>query len=172
MVIKGLMDECFSDYKKPAMYIATPYCSFKCDKDNGCAVCQNSKLAHQPNIEVSVDELIERYLANPITKAIVFSGLEPFDSMDDVELFIKTLRDKYKCDDDVVIYTGYTIDEVSLDDSGRMENATYNWLRHYKNIYVKFGRYLIGQEPHYDEVLGVKLASDNQYGKKVSYERV
>jgi hypothetical protein len=53
-----------------------------------------------------------------------------------------------------------------------MENATYNWLRYYKNIYVKFGRYLVGQEPHYDEVLGVTLASDNQYGKKVSYERV
>jgi hypothetical protein len=74
--------------------------------------------------------------------------------------------------DDIVIYTGYTEEELTLDDSGRQEVATYNWLKHYPNIYVKFGRYVPGQEPHYDEVLGVKLASDNQYGKKVSYEGI
>ena len=170
MKVKGLIDECFSDYKKPAMYIATPYCSFKCDKDNGCAVCQNSELAHKPTYDIPTRYLVNRYLENPITKAVIFSGLEPFDSMDEVEEFVKMLRDEYKCNDDVVIYTGYTKDEVHLDDSGRMEHATYNWLKHYPNIYIKFGRYLQGGKPHYDEVLGVVLASDNQYGVKVSYD--
>jgi hypothetical protein len=72
----------------------------------------------------------------------------------------------------VVIYTGYTEYELTIDDAGRTENASYNWLKHYPNIYVKFGRYIYGQASHFDEVLGVKLASDNQYSKKVSYERI
>lgn len=172
MYIKGLIDECFSDYKKPAMYIAMPKCSFKCDKDNGCLVCQNSSLAHQAPQLVSIKALIERYLANPITKAIVFSGLEPFDSAEDLYEFVRTLREDYQCNDDIVIYTGYTEYELTVDDTGRTEEASYNWLKHYPNIYIKFGRYIYGQEPHFDEVLGVRLASNNQYGKKVSYERI
>ena len=172
MYIKGLIDECFSDYKKPAMYIAMPKCSFKCDKDNGCLVCQNSGLARQASQIVSIKALIERYLANPITKAIVFSGLEPFDSAEDLYEFVRTLREDYQCNDDIVIYTGYTEYELTIDDTGRTEEASYNWLKHYPNIYIKFGRYIYGQEPHFDEVLGVRLASNNQYGKKVSYEGI
>jgi hypothetical protein len=34
------------------------------------------------------------------------------------------------------------------------------------NIIVKFGRYRPNQEPHFDKVLGVELASDNQYAKE------
>ena len=86
--------------------------------------------------------------------------------------FVRTLREDYHCDDDIVIYTGYTEYELTIDDVGRTENASYNWLKHYPNIYVKFGRYIYGQASHFDKVLGVKLASDNQYGKKVSYERI
>jgi hypothetical protein len=56
--------------------------------------------------------------------------------------------------DDVVIYTGYTWDEI---------HEQVEFLRGYKNIVVKFGRYKPGQESHMDDVLGVKLASDNQY---------
>ena len=171
MLVKGIIDEDFLNYKKPSMYIATSKCSFKCDKECGRAVCQNSKLAHDPIAEITVEELIGRYLNNPITKAIVISGLEPFDSPDDLYHFVCTLRDVEKCNDDIVIYTGYTEYELTLDDSGNTENATYNWLKHYPNIYIKFGRYVPDQEPHYDEVLGVMLASDNQYGKKVSYDK-
>ena len=36
------------------------------------------------------------------------------------------------------------------------------------NIVIKYGRYIPGQTPHYDEVLGVKLASDNQYAERIS----
>lgn len=170
MNIKGLIDECFSDYKKPAMYIATSRCSFKCDKENGCQICQNSELAYLKPWTISSRELIKRYLKNPITKAIVFSGLEPFDTPEELYEFVKMLREEYQCQDDIVIYTGYTEYELTIDDAGRTENASYNWLKHYPNIYIKFGRYIPNQEPHYDPVLGVKLASDNQYGKKVSYE--
>ena len=172
MLVKGIIDEDFLNYKKPSMYIAMPNCSFKCDKECGRAVCQNSSLAHATPIYITAHDIVERYLNNPITQAIVISGLEPFDSPDDLCNLVCTLRDVKKCNDDIVIYTGYTEYELTLDDSGRQENATYNWLKHYSNIYIKFGRYVPDQKPHYDEVLGVKLASDNQYGKKVSYERI
>ena len=171
MLIKGLIDEDFVNYKKPSMYIASSKCSFKCDKECGCEVCQNSELAHQQSYSMGVKTLIKRYLTNPITKAIVISGLEPFDTPEMLYDIVLGFRD-IGVMDDIVIYTGYTEDELSLDDSGRQSVAAYNWLKHYPNIYVKFGRFIPGQTPHFDEVLGVKLASDNQYGKKVSYERI
>ena len=170
MLVKGIIDEDFLNYKKPSMYIAMPRCSFKCDIENGCPVCQNSALAHERGISVSTKDLFDRYVSNPITKAFVFSGLEPFDSPDELYEIIYYIREN-GVEDDIVIYTGYTEEELTIDDSGRQRNATYNWMKHYPNMYVKFGRYVPGQEPHYDEVLGVKLASDNQYGKKVSYEK-
>ena len=171
MLIKGIIDEDFVNYKKPSMYIASSKCSFKCDKECGRAVCQNSELAHQQSYSIGVKTLIKRYLTNPITKAIVISGLEPFDTPEMLYDIVLGFRD-IGVMDDIVIYTGYTEDELSLDDSGRQTVAAYNWLKHYPNIYVKFGRFVPGQTPHFDEVLGVKLASDNQYGKKVSYERI
>ena len=171
MLIKGIIDEDFLNYKKPSMYIATSKCSFKCDKECGRAVCQNSSLALAPAHEITTQELVSRYMSNPITKAIVISGMEPFDTPELIYELVYVLRNSGIMDD-IVIYTGYTEYELTLDDSGRQENAAYNWLKHYPNIYIKFGRYVPGQEPHYDEVLGVKLASNNQYGKKVSYEGI
>jgi organic radical activating enzyme len=171
MLIKGIIDEDFINYKKPSMYIATSKCSFKCDKECGRAVCQNSCLAQAPSLDITVPEIVSRYMSNPITKAIVLSGMEPFDTPDLIYELVLTLREGGVMDD-IVIYTGYTEYELTLDDSGRQEVATYNWLKHYPNIYIKFGRFVPDQEPHYDEVLGVMLASDNQYGKKVSYEGI
>lgn len=171
MLVKGIIDEDFINYKKPSMYVATPKCSFKCDKECGCAVCQNSELALAHGHEIDIHTLVKRYLTNPITKAIVISGLEPFDTPELIYEVVLGFRD-IGVMDDIVIYTGYTEKELTLDDNGRHEAATYNWLRHYPNIYIKFGRFVPGQVPHYDEVLGVKLASDNQYGKKVSYEGI
>ena len=171
MLVKGIIDEDFLNYKKPSMYIASSKCSFKCDKECGRAVCQNSSLAHQKDFNIGVRTLVKRYLTNPITKAIVIAGMEPFDTPELLYDIVLAFRD-IGCMDDIVIYTGYTEEELTLDDSGRQIVATYNWLKHYPNIYIKFGRYIPDQEPHYDEVLGVKLASDNQYGKKVSYNGI
>jgi hypothetical protein len=41
-------------------------------------------------------------------------------------------------------------------------------LTRFDNIIVKFGRYIPDNKPHFDEVLGVNLASPNQYAKKIS----
>ena len=38
----------------------------------------------------------------------------------------------------------------------------------FSNIIIKFGRYIPGQKPHYDEILGVNLASDNQYAEVIT----
>ena len=62
-------------------------------------------------------------------------------------------------DDDIVIYTGYNEDEID-----KMLKA----ISEYDNIFVKFGRYRPGQKKHLDEVLGIELASDNQYARKLS----
>lgn len=157
MILKGIIDEDFINYKKPAMILEFPYCSFKCDKECGMQVCQNSALALAPKIEVPTEEIVNRYINNPIVEAIVMQGLEPLDSWFDVIDFIRAFREK--SDDDIVIYTGYTEAETC---------TSIQELYKYRNIYIKFGRFIPNQEPHYDEVLGVNLASDNQYGKKIS----
>lgn len=154
MKIKGIIDECIGDYKKTSMYIAMPYCSFKCDKENGIKLCQNSQLINEPDIDVSYEDLISRYLQNPLTEAIIFSGLEPLDSSQDLNKFIKIFR--LFSDDDIVIYTGYTENEILTMFEGTS-------LLKEKNIIIKCGRYRPNQSPHYDELLGIELASDNQY---------
>ena len=159
MRIKGLIDESFVDYKKPSMYIAFPFCNWKCERDAGCAICQNSQLAQEPIIEISELEIINRYVKNPITKAVVMSGLEPFDSIDELYSLCWELR-QYT-NDDIVIYTGYTEEEVRQMTNDRM---FYN----IPNIIIKFGRFIPNQKKHYDEILGVELASPNQYARRIS----
>ena len=92
MLIKGLIDEDFTNYKKPSMYIAFPNCNFKCDREARCAICQNSALVNEKDIDISLIEIVSRYVKNPITKALVFGGLEPFDSMLDLFAIIIELR--------------------------------------------------------------------------------
>lgn len=159
MQIKGLKDEDFLNYSKPSMFIISARCSFKCDKENGCAVCQNSHLAHAPIVETSTSKIIERYINNDITQAIVWGGLEPFDTFDDLFDFIFKFRNCYSINDDVVIYTGYNKDEI--------ENQLIQ-LKQFPNIIIKFGRYVPDCESHYDEILGVNLASPNQYAERIS----
>ena len=155
MKIKGLVDEDVVNYKKTSMYIIFPYCfGFKC----GAQCCQNSALAQEKNIDCDIDEIIIRYNDNPLTEAIVMGGLEPFDSFSDLLWFVVKFRYDNKTDD-IVIYTGYNEDEIA---------SEIDELREYPNIIVKFGRFVPGQKPHYDEVLGVELASDNQYARRIS----
>ena len=157
MVIKGVTAEDFSNYKKPSMFIAFPYCNFKCDREYGVQVCQNGALAKAPNLDVDVNIIVKKYLSNPITKAVVCGGLEPMDSWSDLLLFIEKFREKSQ--DDIVIYTGYYREEIA---------DKINILKQYDNIVIKFGRFILGHKKHYDEVLGIELASDNQYAEVIS----
>ncbi len=152
MKIKGVISEDFINYKEIGMTIIFPYCTFKCGTD----YCQNSSLAHEPTIEIDTDKLVKQYINNPITKAIIMQGLEPFDSWNNLYEFISKLR--IHCDDDIVIYTGYNKNEI-LD--------KINILTKFKNIIIKFGRYIPNQSSHYDSILEVNLASDNQYAERI-----
>lgn len=181
MLLKGITDEDFVNYKVPSMFIATAFCSFKCDKENGQPVCQNSRLARQSNIDISDDLILDRYKNNPISHAIVFGGLEPFDQF--VQLFhlINKIRDA-DIIDDIVIYTGWNKDElerakwdaylIGPDGSKQYFNSAplncIQTLQRFQNIIIKYGRYIPGHQPHYDPVLGVNLASDNQYAERIS----
>lgn len=157
MVIKQLLDEDFVNYKKPSMFIGFPSCTWKCDRECGKKVCQNGTLATTPNIEIGVKTIVDRYINNPITKAIVCGGLEPFDTWSDLQEFIIELRQRTQ--DDVVIYTGYKKEEIYY---------AIDWFNLFPNIIVKFGRFVPDQTKHYDEVLGIYLASDNQYAERIS----
>lgn len=151
MKIKNIIDEDFTNYKKPSMFIGTSSCDFKCDRECGKPVCQNSELAKAPTIEIDDEEIIKRYLDNPITEAVVIGGLESFDTFEELYQFIKDFRKK--SNDDIIIYTGYYPEEVS---------EKIRQLSLFSNIIIKFGRFIPNQKPHYDTVLGIELASDNQ----------
>lgn len=155
--VKQIQIEDFTNYKKPSMFIGFSKCTWKCERECGMRVCQNSALATAKTLGIDVNKLVNIYLNNPITKSIVCGGLEPFDTMDDLEKLVVTLRNN--TDDDIVIYTGYKEEEI-VDE--------VKWLSQFPNIIIKFGRFVPNQEQHYDDVLGVKLASDNQYAKKIS----
>lgn len=154
ITVKGIVDEDFVNYKVPSMTIMFPHCDFKCG-----SYCQNSSLANENDIEISVDALVQRFLTNDISEAIVCQGLEPFDSFCDLLSFISVLRESYNCENDVVIYTGYNKSEIEEE---------VNELSKFKNIIIKFGRYLPNQDYHFDEILGVNLASPNQYAERIS----
>ena len=156
MTLKGIIDEDFINYKKSSMTLMFPYCTFKC---GGAGICQNSKLVNSKDIEIDSYNICKRYLNNDITEAIVLQGLEPFDSWDDLKELIIALRIHFNCFDDVVIYTGYNKNEIE---------EQIDWLSGFSNIIIKFGRYIPGQEKHFDEVLGVYLASDNQYAERIT----
>lgn len=155
MKLKGIIDYDCTNYKTPCLTIEFPYCTFKCDKLNGCQVCQNSHLAAEPDIEISGEEIWALYENNPLTKAFCFQGLEPFDTFMDLIDLIKFIRITKKCNDPIVIYTGYNKGEDPIVEMS---------LKHFSNIIVKWGRFILGHEPHYDPILGVNLASNNQYG--------
>ena len=169
MIIKGIKEEDFLQYKLPSMLVAFPSCTFKCEKEcPGCkGMCQNSALVKTPDIEISPKQIVDRYLSNPITKALVCGGLEPFDSWED--LFNLLTEFRFRCDDDFIIYTGYTKEELQAMKHPVWSTASYLFrLSCFSNIIIKFGRYIPNQESHYDEVLGINLASSNQYAEKIS----
>lgn len=159
MIVKQIIDEDCINYKKTSMIIGCPKCSFKCDKEYGSNICQNSNLSKADDIQINIEDIIERYRKNEFTSAIILAGLEPMDSWYEILCLINYIRKEYHILDDIVIYTGYNKSEIPEEIAQ---------LKRFKNIIIKYGRYIPNQKPHYDEVLGVELASNNQYAEKIS----
>ena len=141
------------------MLIATCFCNWKCLKEQNLdiSICQNSQLVLNNIIDIPTERLIKRYLNNPISKAVVIAGLEPMLQFDEVLEFVQEFREKSQ--DDIVIYTGYYENEVA---------EQIEKLKKFENIIVKFGRFIPNGNKRYDDILGVWLASDNQYAVKIS----
>lgn len=155
MFVKDIIDEDFVNYKLPSMFILFPNCNFKCGIEN----CQNYSLRKLQNKEITPGTIVARYLNNPLTSAIVFGGLEPFDDYDDIVELISAFR--YYTPDPIIIYTGYTEEELV---------EQIEQLRLYENIIIKYGKYMPNRSSRFDDILGVSLASDNQYAVRISYD--
>lgn len=150
MWIKDVFEN-FTDYNKISMYIFGTTCRLNCRN------CFHDHTRSYANKEVNEEELADYILSNKLVKAVLFSGLNWLDQIDDLISFISIFRQK--SNNDVVIYTGYTEDE-SFEYIKR--------LKKFDNIIIKFGRYVPGTEQIFDSTLGITLNSNNQYAKKIS----
>ena len=157
----NVIHEDFANYHKPSMFIGTISCDGKCWRELCLPsdTCQNDALRSAYVREIDTFTLVEKYINNHITEAVVFGGLEPMLQIDEVLEFVYILRNTFNNNDDVVIYTGYYPDEL-VDE--------LNELKKFKNIVVKFGRYIPDYKQKNDDVLMVTLSSSNQYAVRIS----
>ena len=159
--LRGIVMEDFCNYKEPSMFLITSYCDFKCCHEAGLpeSVCQNEPMIKDTEVkDYDIDHIIQAYLDNDISQAVVFGGLEPMMQFTEVLNFIDEFRKV--SDDPVIIYTGYNKDELEVELEDLIKYGK-------KNIIVKFGRFVPDQESHLDEILGVELCSPNQYGERL-----
>ena len=157
MKIRGYIDTVFQDYKKISSMICAPYCNWKCCKECGEDICQNLPLVQQPIVDIDNNVLIKRYMENSLSSALIIAGLEPFDNFEDLLSFIKDFRQQSQ--DEIIIFTGFYEYEIAEE----LER-----LKKYSKIIVKFGRFIPNDEKIFDEILGIELASKNQYAKIIS----
>lgn len=160
MKLKKIVEESYNDYKKPHMFLCTCFCDGKCYKELGCSenLCHNSSIMWEENKDFNDDDIITLYLKNKITNAIVIGGLEPFEQFEELLAFVENFRLKFNQNDDIVIYTGFYENEIT---------KQLKMLSVFENVIVKFGRFIPNQKKHYDEILGVELANQEQYAKKI-----
>ena len=89
---------------------------------HGCEGCHNPQTHDfSGGKEMSVDEIIEELLSNPLTDGITFSGGEPFCQAADCAVIAKAARDNKL---NVWAYSGYTFEkllEMSKADAGIAE---------------------------------------------------
>ena len=133
-------------------------CSFKCCPEHP-EICQNNPLCQQRVKHVFISKLVNQYVRQKLASSITIQGLEPLDNLIELLWFLWYLRKQTS--DAVFVWTGYTEEEAE-------------WFikvikdLNLDNIFIKFGRFVLNGEPRFDDVLGVVLASSNQYCKKIS----
>lgn len=160
IMVKDIVDENFQDYRKASMFIATVRCDFKCLKELGlaCEICQNSKVSLMPTKKIFISEVFRRYMNNPLTSAVVIGGLEPMLQFEEILDLVSYFRN-HNCNDEFVIYTGYYPEEIA---------KKVQLLKRFKNIIIKYGRFIPNSSSIFDNVLGVALNSENQHAVKIS----
>lgn len=156
--IKNLQ-EVFQDYKKYSLLIGVCFCDWKCCLESGIpvTVCQNHNLESAKFFEVSFDYVLKT-LNESYADALIIGGLEPFMQTDEVVQLLKFLREN-GVKKDLLVYTGYYLEEIDSYTIGLLSDL---------NVILKCGRYIPDRPSNkIDPVLGIKLASSNQYGVKL-----
>ena len=146
-------------YYKNGLLVATVSCDWKCLRETNLPldICQNSHTCNMETKTIEVSELVKTFEDNLMSDCVIFAGLEPLLQIEEILNFINAFRETNN--EDIVIYTGYNEDEI-LD--------SLELLKKYNNIIVKFGRFVPDGRVTYDEVLKIKLISENQYAKIIS----
>lgn len=147
--------EVFQDYKKSALLFCTCFCDWKCCIEAGISkdICQNHKIANQREVNLPFEKALNMVKFS-ITDSIIFGGLEPILQAEEVCSLIEYLRNK-GITKDILIYTGYYIEEIEESVLQRLKNC---------HVILKCGRFKPDRPKKFDEILGITLASDNQYG--------
>lgn len=160
MRTRGVIVEDFCNFKLPSLFISSISCDWKCCIEQGVGreICQNESIASSPIVDMSDVDILSLFTGSDITRAVVIGGLEPFLQFDEIDRLIALFR-KSDVNCDFIIYTGYYPEEIK---------NKLDILSRHKNIVVKFGRYILNGKPIYDPVLGIELASDNQYARRIS----
>ena len=150
--------EVFNDYKHPSLLLSTISCDFKCEKEGLCSigVCHNSHTKDMPIIHTPTKDIVSMFKNNEFVECLIIAGLEPMLQFDEIHKLISELR--VISNSEVVIYTGYYPEEIK---------EYIEKLKQFSNIIIKFGRFVENAESKYDELLGVTLASSNQYAKRI-----
>ena len=152
--IKSVLSESFADYKKCSMLICGCTCTWKCREKS----LPKFKISFITNYRSRCWKNCWRiYEKFTYICYCIPDGLEWFDQYLELLECVDAFREKTL--DDIIIYTGYNKNEIE---------EKIILLKKYSNIIIKYGRFIPGQQPHFDEVLGVNLASDNQYAEKLS----
>lgn len=153
--------EVFGDYKKTSLLLSVKTCDYKCciEGNFNINICHNYHLDSNEEKEISPQYIWNKVNSNPLIQGVIFAGKEPMLDIyfEDMLKVIKEIRENSNID--IVIFTGYYEKEIP----NKIEE-----LKKYKNIVVKFGRYIPNRNSIFSDVLGTTLASDNQYAVKIS----
>ena len=149
-----------TDYLKTSLLLVTPKCSGKCGEK-----CQNYFLIKNATTkQYAVSSIVNLYNNLTTHNAVVFAGLEPFDTFNDTQILVDAFLQNDK-PIDIVIYTGYyqqsITDKVNVLLQKLIKTKSTN-----KTIIIKFGPYIAENRSYYSNILGIKLATDNQYVKR------
>lgn len=141
--------ETITDYRKSTLYLCGYICTL------GCKDCFHNELKKNHPTTLSIEKLFTDYISTTSCDAILFSGLNWLEQIEELFVLIHYIRSNH-INKDIVIYTGYDKHEIS--DKIAM-------LSKFDNIIIKYGRFDATLPPRYDDVLGITLASSNQWAE-------
>lgn len=148
---KGIIHNVLND----APFIAALIIAKGCNK--GCKSCFNEHLKKESALRATVDEIIATVKRNGLNQGVIFAGLEWSEQPKElIALVKKALEEKLE----VIVYTHH------------YEKEFFKLLPELEEmpIYIKFGEYDETKKTEANIQFGVKLATSNQYIKKVVEE--